>query len=348
MIVFPKQFCTIGQFCCLLSVVVVISLLEQVYAQGMPRLAPPLPATANSGTDGPVSKDTAVSQTPAPTSGSVMAPPLSALQHPWGTFTPGTSVRTQTTTLTFQGEKAFRNVTEKLVILESITTNGIELKQMVAIELGGKRFDANPQHKNYDFLQQPRIENQKLFALPPTQIQIGLQLIPCYVRRYESSNAEWKQQTTVWYSHLVYPYLLQSETIRSTVPTPEEPNGRILSRTTMNVVDTAALLGPRRSRTQQTYTTQTVRQNSETTTTTTASCSLTVPGGIVSATSRETDKNGKLIRQTDTVVVRSEALPSPANLGPVMEFDPYRRSSRRTRFYLNEPLFVEPFIMDER
>lgn len=234
-----------------------------------------------------------------------MAPALTALHHPWGGFAPGTLIRTQTITRTFQGDKTYSNTTERVTVLDSIAKSEIGLKLSAALELGGKRFDANPQWRRYDFFQQPVVEEQNVFALPPSQVQIGLHILPCYVRLYESQNDAWKQQTTIWYSDTVYPYLLRSETIRSSLPNASEPKGKVLSRTVMSILETGALLGPRRQRLGA-YTRQTVRETGGNRTITLASCRMTMPGGMLNETSKEFDGTGKLLRQTDTCVIRPE------------------------------------------
>lgn len=247
----------------------------------------------------------------------------------WAVFAPETSIRVRTTTTTHSDGKTLANTTEKLLILESVDETGYILKRLEALELGGKRFGANPRRKRYDFLQQPVIEGQKIQDAPPTEVAVGMYLVPCFVRVYTSESDAWRQRTVVWYSLSVYPYLLRSETVRTTVPTAGEPTEKIMSSTVMEVTDTAALHGFRRARF-QTYTMQTTRRTGDTTTVCQANCSLRIPGGIVSETIRETDRTGRLIRQIDAQVVPPENRPS-------YESEPVLLPGRRPRFYLSPP-----------
>ena len=329
----------------------------------VPTLAPatgiptPSPVASNQATATPVpsaekkttsdSSKTAPPPIPAETSPALVAADpnllsLEALEHPWGTFLPETFARIRMTTTTFKDDQLLRNTSETLTVLESVGPASVKLKYMRAIELGSKRFNANPQVCEFDFYQQQVVPGQTIKNLKNAVYQIGPHRISCSVRQYELVTADWKQVTTVWYSKSVYPFVLRTETIKSALPTTTEPQEKVLSSTVVSVVETSAFSPPRWNK-EGTYTLRSVRKSGDTTTTASISCSRSIPGGMASSISTETDAAGKVLSQTVASIVQYEALPA------VIEYEPLRAPIRRGRYRWAPPV-IEPDwkVIEER
>lgn len=312
-----------------------------------PRLAPPHtfssePASSSSATSetlGTPLQPSASSQPVPDSSGEissartmVLPPALGRSENPWGPYAPKTRLRMRTTSTTFADDKITTRVADKVIELEAIDGKGYNLKTSTSVDLGGKRFQADPQVVRYDFFQQPILEGLKVMIAKPSRVQIGSVIIPCQVRIYEQESTDWRQQTILWYSTSIYPYILRNETTKTMIPTPKEPEGRILSYSLTTVLGTSALAGPIRSRF-GTYSLQTIRKSGGTTTMIHSSCSRHLPGGVVSETSRETDHDGKLLSQSDSFIIDSETV-FAVNSGGEIPVEPFHFNPRRNRVYV--------------
>jgi len=228
---------------------------------------------------------------------------LTAAETTWGTFKVGRWIRTRTTTISFQ-EKNSQNVAESITILEAIEPDGILLKQTDSVEIGGKMVPGEPQLKKIDFYKQPLTENLTVQVLDSEEIPVGNRTFLCGVRVYEQTTSQFRRRTKVWFNPKVAPYVLRTETIRTSLPTPELPTGKPLGHSVSTVLHPPKTT--LRGTFFGTYQIQTIKKNADGTLYSLAECSLRVPGGIESERIWEYDRENNLIR-TQTILFSDTA-----------------------------------------
>ena len=223
---------------------------------------------------------------------------LTATETAWGTFKVGSWIRTRTTTITFQ-EKIAQNIAESTTTLEAVEPDGILLKQVASVEIGGQTVQGEPQLKKIDFYQQSPAGHGTVQTLPPEEIPIGNRTFLCGVRVYEQTTSQSRRRTKVWFNPKVAPYVLRVETTRTSLPTPEQPTEKPLG------YSTSVVLNPPRTTLRGslfgTYKIQTMRQHADGTVISLTNCSLQVPGWVESERTWEYDREKKLIRIQTTV-----------------------------------------------
>lgn len=243
-----------------------------------------------------------VVSTPAPHTPPPLIPvPLTAAEHLWGGFAPGAMIQTHSVTKTWQGADVVRSVAENRIVLDSVDEKGVTLKVFAMVGLAARRYKAPPTLQRIDFFQQPlQEENLTHTDLPPTTVDVAGQKLDCNLRHYQRLHSRWRQETLVYYTASVYPYIMRTETVRWSLPTDKVPTERVISRTVTRVVETAAMTARRQSL--GTFTIETVKQQGETTTTGILKCLLSVPGGVISESIRERDTSGRVVREVETVL----------------------------------------------
>lgn len=231
---------------------------------------------------------------------------LTAAEHPWGRFLPASWAHRQTITWTVREGKKIRSVTETKTTLESIEKDGVTLKEVSVVEMGGKRIETAPVLKRFDFFQQPIRPETLVAPGGVTKLIIDELIVPCEKRTYERTGPSGRQKTTVWYSKLIYPHVMRTEQIlraESNDPSIETP---ILSESTSEVVESSAFQ-IRKSK-QGTYRLRSIRKSGAITTIIDSACSRHIPGGIRTSTMRELDRDGKEIRTVETRLINYSAL----------------------------------------
>ena len=233
-------------------------------------------------------------------------PVLTAQEHPWARYLPKSWVRTQTVTTTEREGQRVRNITETMTTLEAVDEKGLTLKSVMTVNIGGRSVEKPPETKTMDFYSESVPEGTTIEQRPATTLTVDRQLLPCEVRSYVSYAVDTKQRTTVWYSTQVYPHILRVERIRSTLATDKEPEEKILSSSTMELLETDSLR-LRRSRAGN-YRYRTITKTGDITTDTMTTGSRLVTGGLGHETVRELDRDGKVIRTTETRMINYYAL----------------------------------------
>ena len=237
-------------------------------------------------------------------------PVLTAREHPWARYLPKSWVRTQTITTSEHDGRNIRSITETMTTLDSVDQNGLTLKLVSTVDVGGRGGETPPQKKTLDFYSEPIREGTKIEQLPSTTLTIDKQLIPCEVRSYvllaPELGPETKERTTIWYSTQLHPHVLRVERVLTTVPTARAPDERVLSSSTTELRGTDALR-LRRSRDGK-YTYRTITRTGDITTDTVTSGSRLITGGLEHEIVRELDRNGKVIRTMETRMINYYAL----------------------------------------
>jgi len=219
-------------------------------------------------------------------------PSLTRKHHPWGLCAPGAwkLVRVTTKSLDDKGMPLQVCSTETRTTLTELADDGVTLEVSVIVDFGGRRFDSQPQVLRQAFHGAPAGENVAVRDVGPGTVQIEGQKVPCRVVEIESSTAAGKTLTTVYCSDAVAPYVLKRHSVTT------DPTGKTtLSETDVDVLSLnmpCEVLGELRAGAEV----RTVHKHAGGTTTTVAFLVPEVPGGIVSHSSKECDKSGRLIR----------------------------------------------------
>jgi hypothetical protein len=225
--------------------------------------------------------------------------PLSRKNHLWGRFEPGAwnTVRVVTETLDEKGLVTSTNTTETTTVLATVDKNGVTLEVYSTIEVAGKRFEAEPEVVKQGFHCEPSGKEMTIKDPAAGQVVIEGRKIPCNVQQIECTAQTSKTAITVSYSDTVPPYMLRRE---CTTTDPEGKN--TISETTVEI---EALDMPWQILMQRkpTATVKTTYKHPKGTVITWAQVSAEVPGGIVSHTSKELDKNGRVIRRSTLELV---------------------------------------------
>ena len=224
--------------------------------------------------------------------------PLTANEHPWGSFLPNSFCVIQTSTIdNIEGRVVLSSKTVRIV-LKAIDNSGITLEETETLGVGGRIIPKQPQTIKYDFFQERIQENVRVTQGEPVKLMIGHKGVPCAVRVYEQQTSGGHLTTTIWYTSQVYPYVLRVEKILRSSPGNENTRGQVVRESVTLVQETSALRNLRGNRKHRTYTLQTVEKVGNITKTTDARCSWDYPGGLQEATTVERDAQNKEIRRS--------------------------------------------------
>ena len=263
-----------------------------------------------------------------------LAPPAGAAQetaalparlHPWGLFDPGAwkTVHVVTETLNEQGQVCSTTCTDSKTTLVDIDNDGVTLEIQACMEVAGKRFEAEPQTVKQGFHGELAGPNVKL--LPPTdgEVVIDGQKITCKVQQLEAAVLNGKTITTIYYSTSLAPYVLKRESVTTD---PEAKNA---------LSEVVGLNMPMRVRgeTKNGVKMKTVYRSANGTVTTWADVLPEVPGGVVRNSSKEVDKNGRLVRRSTLDLIDYNNDPDKDRTGLFGRKRPSRHRTRSTPRY---------------
>jgi hypothetical protein len=226
-------------------------------------------------------------------------PPIGRKQHLWGKFEPGawSTVRVVTETLDEKGAVTSTSITETTTVLTAVDKDGVSLDVYSTIEVAGKQFDAEPESVKQAFYCEPAGKDAKAKEPTAGSVVVEGRKIACRVQQIESATPTSKTSTTVFYSDSQAPYLLRRECV-----TTDAEGKNTVSETTaeLEALDMPwQVLNQRKG----TATVKTTYKHSKGAVITWAQISPDVPGGVVSHTSKELDKNGRVIRRSTLELV---------------------------------------------
>ncbi len=216
----------------------------------------------------------------------------------WARFKPGSWARRRTTSVAYENGKTIRSVTETKITLVSVDVEKGEyvLRYDATIKMGGLDYERKSKTARFDFCDVPLGDGEVVVeTLAPVNLAIARKAIPCQTRRVTRTTPRWKETTTLWFSPVVAPHVLQKETIRESVG----EDGGTISRELAVVQKTAAhlLLGGELT----TYVASSSAQRGARFDSTTTVYSTATPGGIARETTVETDANGVVLLSSTTV-----------------------------------------------
>lgn len=221
----------------------------------------------------------------------------------WARFKPGSWARLRTTSVAYENGKTIRSVTETKISLTSVDVEKgeYELRYDATIKMGGLDYERKATTARFDFCDVPLGDGDVgVETLAPANLTIARKAIPCQTRRLTRTTPQWKETTTLWFSPVVAPHVLQKETTRESVGE-NGAGGETISRELSVVQKTAAhlFLGGELS----TYVVSSAAQKGTRFDSTTTVCSTSTPGGIARKTTVETDANGVVLLSSTTVAL---------------------------------------------
>lgn len=226
---------------------------------------------------------------------------LTEFQSPWARFLPGSWCRTQTVGTTFQNGKPLKSITETKLTLKSIDDDGYTLSREVIIKMGALDHVKTPELIKFDFWGTP-IETQRVVQeLPPCNIVINRKIIPCQLRRVSRTTSQWKEETTLYYSPVIAPYIMQKEIKRFSLLTESNKTEQIISQSIMNVQKTSAhvFLG----KDLLAYRSKTMIHKGNCTTVANTLHSESIPGNVVRENTVEKNSEGTVVYQSSTILL---------------------------------------------
>lgn len=223
---------------------------------------------------------------------------ITAKLHPWGRFDLGSwkTVRVISETLNDQGHVVSACTTDTTTTLLDIDNFGVTLEADTRMEVAGKQFQADPQITRQGF--HGEASTLELAAGTPSEghLVIGGRQVPCKIQRLEANDPRGKISITLYYSTTVAPYLLKREIITRAA------DGAPPSETVMEVTALEMPVRIREAIYMGAYI-RTTHRNAKGTTTTLSVVVPEVPGGVVSHSSKEVDKEGRIVRRNTLELV---------------------------------------------
>jgi hypothetical protein len=229
--------------------------------------------------------------------------------HPWGVFDLGAwkVVRIQTESFDEKGKVSAINVSDTKTSLLDDDDDNLSLEVRACVEVGGRRFDSEPQTIKQNLFGET--SNAKIKDPVAGEVTIEDRKIPCQIREIESSDANGRTVTKVFYSTSVAPYLLKRESVTTDL---ERKNTLSETHVAVQSLDMPyKILGCLRT---ASYV-KTVQKTPKGTVVTLAVTCPEVPGGIVSHSSKELDTSGRLVRRSVLELVDYSAEPEKERSG---------------------------------
>jgi hypothetical protein len=224
---------------------------------------------------------------------------ISKKHHPWGRFSPGAwkLVRVVTETLDQRGVVTSTTITETKTTLDRIDDDGVMMEVEVGMEVAGRQFDGQPQCVRQGFHGEAAGIDVKASPPAAAAVEIDGRKIACRTQKLEFAGPTCKTVTTISYSDTTAPYVLKRESMTT------DPEGKeVLGEMDVQVVSLdmpCRILGETKSASHV----KIVQKHAQGTITTWAITSPDVPGGVISQSSKETDKTGRLVRRSTLELV---------------------------------------------
>lgn len=237
-------------------------------------------------------------------------------RHAWAQFGIGSwkLVRVYSENLGESGEVENVSITETKTTLDKADEKGFTLKVEVTVEVAGKRFQATPMYVTYGYHGELQGQTVEVTQLGSGQAEICGHKYVTGSRRIVINSDTARSISTVEYSDTVAPYYLK-RTTESFDNTTKAPNY-------YSVVEVVAVDMPEKVLTEvksashvktiETYGSGTTKVTLE------VHCD-SVPGGVVSHTSRQSDVNKKVTRSTLELVDYEAIMKAPVGKEPTAE-----------------------------
>jgi hypothetical protein len=200
-------------------------------------------------------------------------------------------------------------ITETKTSLSKVEADGVTLEVEMGIEVAGKQIDGQPQCLKQGFHGELACPDLHIAAPVAGEVAVEGRKIPCRRQQVECSGPNGKTVTSVYYTDAAAPYILRREST-----TTDAEGKTVLGETTAEVIATGM---PQNvlSELRRAACVKTVQKHASGTVITTAMIVPDVPGGVVYNTSKELDKNGRLIRRSTLELVSYGLQPEEERAG---------------------------------
>ncbi len=245
--------------------------------------------------------------------------------HAWGRFGAGSwkLVRVVTETFDEHGRMVDTSTSETKTTLESANDWGYSLKIESSVEVAGKRFNVQPQIVSKGYNGEQMGQTVEIRELGSGNVQIDGQQFSSRICEVVVIGRDSKRISTVHYNERFAPFILRQATRLTEA---EQPRPDMES-----LVDVVALDMPHRVLTETKSVAEvktTVKTPKGETVTIELSC-LEVPGGVVQHRSKETDRDGHVIRHSTLELLDYHAEPREPEPEPARRPGLFRRLRQR-------------------
>lgn len=222
----------------------------------------------------------------------------------WARFPVGSWARSRTTSVTYEKKRPVQSVTETTITLKDVDleNKNYTLECESTIKLGSVDYSRRVETVQYDFWDVPLADVVDDETLAPVSLMIGSRAIPCLTRRVTRKNAKYTETTTLWYSYVSAPYVLQRETVHEAKNDASRANSSVSSRSLYVVQKVASPFAQNIA--PQSYLARSSFSANNRDQTTTLIFSPAIPGGILRQTMLETrSANDPAVCQTTTILL---------------------------------------------
>ena len=241
---------------------------------------------------------------------------LTATENAWARFVPQSWVRYQTSVVTGTESEPIRSLTEVKQTLERVDEQSYTLQRCVSVQTGARELVRRPELITYNFYD--RAADHCLVSETGScdniSINIGLKkpdnpffmdmgrvtrIVPCYVRIFNKQIENRREETKVWYSPVIFPYLLKQESRVYILPENGEGEGTLSRASTTEIWKNSLDLRFGLVKEWMTLMIET-DANGRIRTRVTTLHSSQVPGGVLEETSIEYDADGVQVSRSDS------------------------------------------------
>lgn len=226
-------------------------------------------------------------------------PRLSVNDHAWGRFNVGAwkKVRVVTETLDEQEGVTSTSTTDTTTVLADITPEDYQLQIDVAVEVAGRKFEADTQHVTHGFLGETEGQSSAFKNSSATTITIEGKDLRCEVYTVEVADDSKKRVSKIYYVKNFNPPVVRKETVTTNA------SGTSILDETVETVVSVNMPYKVLNEIMSTWHVKTVRTHPKGSTITLSICADAIPGGVVAHSSKELDASGKLIRRSTLELV---------------------------------------------
>ncbi|MGN0910619.1 MAG: hypothetical protein ACI4NV_04250 [Thermoguttaceae bacterium] len=149
----------------------------------------------------------------------------------WARFPVGAWARLRTVTRALENGKSIESVTETRVLLESVDLEKKEytLVYAAAVILGDVSIPRPSERRVFNFWDMLADEDERVEEGPSTTLLVDGRAIPCRTLRIFRNSDRVHERVSIWYSPVVYPYVLQKEIVK-TAPSSQDKKETTISR----------------------------------------------------------------------------------------------------------------------
>ena len=240
--------------------------------------------------------------------------------HVWGRFDPGTwkRVRIVTDTMDDRGAVADTTTTETKTTLERADAKRLTLRIEATVDVGGKRFECQPQVVDYGYYGEAANESTETKSLGAEPITVDGRQVFCRIEQVVASIGQQRQVTEMFLSDAVEPFVLKRVTAVF-----KRDGGELALENPETTSEVIALDVPYKvlREVKSTALERTIQRTPRGANVTLDVTSVDVPGGIVSRTSKELDTQGRLLRRSTLELVDYQIVDNDDDTGLASKSD---------------------------